>query len=39
LAEIVEADAEAIRGRNPDALAELVYGCVELKADVVARDP
>ena len=39
LAEIVEADAEAVRGRNPDALTELVHGCVELKADVVARDP
>jgi 3-dehydroquinate synthase len=39
LAEIVEADAEALRGRDPDALTELVYGCVELKADVVARDP
>jgi 3-dehydroquinate synthase len=39
LAEIVEADAEALRARNPDALTELVYGCVELKADVVARDP
>jgi len=35
----IEANAEAIRGRNPDALTELVYGCVELKADVVARDP
>jgi 3-dehydroquinate synthase len=39
LAEVVEADAEAIRERDPDALTELVYGCVELKADVVARDP
>jgi 5-deoxy-5-amino-3-dehydroquinate synthase len=39
LAEIVEADAETIRDRDPDALTELVYGCVELKADVVARDP
>ncbi|HEV3133964.1 MAG TPA: 3-dehydroquinate synthase [Acidimicrobiia bacterium] len=39
LAEIVEADAKALRARNPDALTELVYGCVELKADVVARDP
>jgi 5-deoxy-5-amino-3-dehydroquinate synthase len=39
LAEVVEADAEAILGRDPDALTELVYGCVELKADVVARDP
>jgi 3-dehydroquinate synthase len=39
LAEIVEADAQAIRGRNAEALTELVYGCIELKADVVARDP
>jgi 5-deoxy-5-amino-3-dehydroquinate synthase len=39
LADLVEADAEALRGRNPDALTELVYRCVELKADVVARDP
>ena len=35
----IEADAEAIRDRNPGALTELVYGCVELKAGVVARDP
>ena len=39
LAEIVEAGAEAIRGRDADALTELVFGCVELKADFVARDP
>ena len=39
LAEIVAAGAEAIRGRDADALTELVFGCVELKADFVARDP
>jgi len=39
LAELVEANAVAIRGREPAALTELVYRCVELKADVVARDP
>ncbi|MFL6243371.1 MAG: 3-dehydroquinate synthase [Acidimicrobiia bacterium] len=39
LAELVEADAEAIRGRDPDVVTELVYRCVELKAEFVARDP
>jgi 3-dehydroquinate synthetase len=39
LAELVEANAEAIRGRDQDVLTELVYRCVELKADFVARDP
>ena len=39
LAELVEADADAIRGRDPDVLTELVYRCVELKAEFVARDP
>jgi 5-deoxy-5-amino-3-dehydroquinate synthase len=39
LADLVEADAEAIRGRDPDVLTELVYRCVELKAVFVARDP
>jgi len=39
LADLVEADADAIRGRDPDVLTELVYRCVELKADFVVRDP
>jgi 5-deoxy-5-amino-3-dehydroquinate synthase len=39
LAELVDSDAEAIRGRDPDVLTELVYRCVELKAEFVARDP
>ncbi len=39
LADLVEADADAIRGRDPDVLAELVYRCVELKAEFVAHDP
>ncbi|HEY4397681.1 MAG TPA: 3-dehydroquinate synthase family protein, partial [Acidimicrobiia bacterium] len=39
LADLVEADAAVIRGRDGDALTELVYRCVQLKADVVARDP
>ena len=39
LAELVEADADAIRGRDPDVLTELVYRCVELKAEFVTRDP
>jgi 5-deoxy-5-amino-3-dehydroquinate synthase len=39
LAELVETSAEAIRGRNAEVLTELVSRCVELKADVVARDP
>jgi 5-deoxy-5-amino-3-dehydroquinate synthase len=39
LADLVEADAEAIRGRDPDVLSDLVYRCVELKAEFVARDP
>jgi 3-dehydroquinate synthase len=39
LAQLVEADAEAIRGRDPDVLTELVYRCVELKAEFVTRDP
>ena len=39
LVELVDADAAAIRRRDPGALTDLVYRCVELKADVVARDP
>jgi 5-deoxy-5-amino-3-dehydroquinate synthase len=39
LQELVETEATAIRGCDPDVLTELVRGCVELKADVVAQDP
>jgi 5-deoxy-5-amino-3-dehydroquinate synthase len=39
LADLVEADAQAIRERDPAVLTDLVCRCVELKADVVARDP
>jgi 5-deoxy-5-amino-3-dehydroquinate synthase len=39
LAELIDTDADGIRGRDPEVLTELVFRCVELKADVVARDP
>jgi 5-deoxy-5-amino-3-dehydroquinate synthase len=39
LADLIEAEAEAIRGRDLDVLTELVYRCVELKAEFVAGDP
>lgn len=35
---LVESSAEAIRARDPDALAELVAACVRAKASVVAED-
>jgi 5-deoxy-5-amino-3-dehydroquinate synthase len=39
LDELVNHEADRIRGRDPGVLTELVARCVELKADVVARDP
>jgi 3-dehydroquinate synthetase len=39
LARLVEDEAERVRGRDPEILTELVSRCVELKAEVVARDP
>jgi 3-dehydroquinate synthase len=39
LDELVDHEADGIRGRDPEVLTELVARCVELKADVVARDP
>jgi 5-deoxy-5-amino-3-dehydroquinate synthase len=39
LAELIDTDADGIRERDPDVLTELVFRCVELKSDVVARDP
>jgi 3-dehydroquinate synthase len=39
LTDLVEAGPEVIRRRDVDGLTELVYRCVQLKADVVARDP
>jgi 3-dehydroquinate synthase len=39
LARLVESDAVRIRERDPELLTELVYRSVELKAEVVARDP
>jgi 5-deoxy-5-amino-3-dehydroquinate synthase len=39
LDEVVDTESDGIRGRDPDVLTDLVAACVELKADVVARDP
>lgn len=39
LVRMVEDEAGRVRARDPELLTELVYRCVELKADVVARDP
>jgi 5-deoxy-5-amino-3-dehydroquinate synthase len=39
LAELIDTEADRIRGRDPVTLTELVFRCVELKADVVTRDP
>ena len=39
LVRLVEEEADAVRARDPEVLTELVYRCVELKAEVVARDP
>ncbi len=39
LARLVESDADRIRERDPELLTELVYRSVELKAEIVARDP
>jgi 5-deoxy-5-amino-3-dehydroquinate synthase len=39
VADLIAAEAEAIRGRDLDVLTELVYRCVELKAEFVAGDP
>ncbi len=39
LADLVEAQPAAIRARDPEILTDLVTRCVELKADVVMRDP
>jgi 5-deoxy-5-amino-3-dehydroquinate synthase len=36
---LVDTESDGIRGRDPDVLTDLVAACVELKADVVARDP
>lgn len=35
----VDEGADRIRARDPEVLSDLVARCVELKADVVARDP
>jgi 3-dehydroquinate synthase len=35
----LEADVDAILGRDPDALEEVVERCVRLKAGIVGRDP
>jgi 5-deoxy-5-amino-3-dehydroquinate synthase len=39
LDELVDTESDGIRGRDSDVLTDLVACCVELKADVVARDP
>jgi len=39
LTRVVEENADRVRARDPEVLADLVARCVELKADVVARDP
>ncbi len=39
LADLVEQQAAGIRARDPEILTDLVSRCVELKADVVMRDP
>ena len=39
LAPLIEEEAQRVRARDPEVLTELVSRCVELKADVVARDP
>ena len=39
LVRMVEDEARRVRARDPEVLTELVYRCVDLKADVVARDP
>ena len=36
---VVDEDADRILARDPEVLTDLVARCVELKADVVARDP
>jgi 5-deoxy-5-amino-3-dehydroquinate synthase len=38
-ADLVDAGAERIRRRDPEVLTDVVIRSVELKADVVARDP
>ena len=39
LTRLIEEDAGRIRSRDAELLTDLVARCVELKADVVARDP
>jgi 5-deoxy-5-amino-3-dehydroquinate synthase len=39
LDELVDHEAGGIRGRDPGVLANLVASCVQIKADVVVRDP
>ena len=39
LTRVVEENAGRVRARDPEVLTALVARCVELKADVVARDP
>ncbi len=39
VAAIVDRDLPKVLARDADALGELVAACVEIKADVVARDP
>jgi len=39
LSHVLEEDADRIRMRDPGVLTDLVARCVELKAEVVARDP
>jgi 5-deoxy-5-amino-3-dehydroquinate synthase len=36
---LVDTESDGIRGREPEVLTDLVAACVELKAEVVARDP
>jgi 3-dehydroquinate synthase len=39
VAAIVDRDLDQVLARDPEVLAKLVRACVEIKADVVARDP